>query len=46
MNTFLQTSYRNTLLDIKRLAETEEFSPSTLLYLIETAASTALRIPS
>jgi hypothetical protein len=44
MNNFLQTAYRNTLLEIKRLAETEEFCPTTLIYLIETEATKALRI--
>jgi hypothetical protein len=46
MHTFLQTVYRNALVDIKRIAETEELSPSTLLYLIDQAAMAALAVPA
>jgi hypothetical protein len=42
MSSFLQTAYQNSLREIKRLAETEEFSPETLLYMIDTEAHKAL----
>jgi len=44
MHTFLQTVYRNALIDIKRIAEDEELTPSTLIYLIDQAAHAALAV--
>jgi hypothetical protein len=44
MHSFLQTAYRNTLVDIKRIAENEELDASTLVYLIDSAARSALAL--
>jgi hypothetical protein len=44
MSTFLQTAYQNSLHEIKRLAELEDFSPATLIYLIDTEAHKALTL--
>ncbi len=43
MTTFIQTAYQSALLEIKRLTEIEDYSPTTLLYLIDTEAGKALR---
>ena len=44
MHSFLQTVYRNALVDIKRIAENEELDATTLVYLIDSAAGTALTV--
>jgi hypothetical protein len=44
MSSFHQTAYLNALREIKRLAEIEDFSPTTLIYLIDSEAAKALRI--
>jgi len=44
MQTFLQTVYKNALVDIKRIAENEEFDATTLVYLIDSAARAALAV--
>jgi hypothetical protein len=44
MSTFHQTAYLNALREIKRLAEIEDFSPTTLIYLIDTEAHKALTL--
>lgn len=44
MSSFHQTAYLNALREIKRLAEIEDFSPTTLIYLIDQQAHSALRL--
>jgi hypothetical protein len=44
MSSFHQTAYLNALREIKRLAEIEDFSPTTLVYLIDTEAARALAV--
>jgi hypothetical protein len=44
MSAFIQTAYRNSLLEIKRLAEMEDFCPTTLIYLIDSEAHKALTL--